>query len=376
METLTPRKRTLMALNHHEPDRVPMDLGGGATTIQAKAYEELKKVIGFSKPTKCFTRYHVEPDSEILELLEIDTRYIRIKRPDSWQLIMDKDESYYDEWGILWQKPLNGLYWSMVSAPLKKGTLEELKQYNWPNARDSGRVKGLRQETLSLHKESKYCIVADIPVAAGILDLCWFLRGMENFFVDLLLNPKYALKLIESVTEMQKELYTVYLEKIGDLIDVIVTGDDLGIQNSLMINPVTYRKMIKPFQKDLINHIKNLTKAKLFFHSCGAIREVIPDLIEIGVEILNPVQTTASGMNPRELKREFGQDLVFWGAIDTQRVLPFGTPKEVEELACKRIAELGKGGGYVLAPCHNIQPGTPPQNILSLYHSGKKFQLK
>jgi uroporphyrinogen decarboxylase len=134
--------------------------------------------------------------------------------------------------------------------------------------------------------------------------------------------------------------------------------------------------MIKPFQRDLINHIKNMTNAKLFFHSCGAIREVIPDLIEIGVEILNPVQTTASGMNPRELKREFGKDLVFWGAIDTQRVLPFGSPKEVKELACKRIVELGKGGGYVLAPCHNIQPGTPPQNILSLYHSGKKFQLK
>jgi len=372
MDTLSSRERVLKTLNHQEPDRIPLDLGGGATTIQAKAYEELKSFLGFNKPTQCFARYHVDTDPEILQLLNIDTRYVRIKRPDAWQLEMmqsEKGEYFIDEWGIRWLRPPGGIYWDMVDVPLKKGTLEELKFYRWPIGNDPGRVKGLREEALFLKKYFKYCIVGDIPVAAGILDLCCFLRGMENFLMDLMANPPYAMKLIELVTKVQIELYSAYLQEIGDVIDVIVTGDDLGIQNNLLISPKTYREMIKPFQKELIDAIKSLTSAKVFFHSCGSIKKVIPDLIDMGIDILNPVQTTAVDMEPKELKKEFGQDLVFWGAIDTQKVLPFGSPQEVEAFAKKMIEDLGRGGGYVLAPCHNIQAGTPPQNILALYQA-------
>ncbi|MBW1708443.1 MAG: hypothetical protein JRG97_03805 [Deltaproteobacteria bacterium] len=373
MEKLSSRERVLAALNHEEPDRVPLDLGGNATTIEAAPYEELKKHLGIKGEPRLFVRDHVDPPEELLKKLHIDTRYVRLKPPRHFKIQIDSDNSYLDEWGTRWKKAESSLYWDPVDYPLKDATIDDLESYPWPDPGDPGRIEGLREEAKKLRESAQYAIVAD-AIGLGVFESSWvLLRGPERFFMDMALDKPFVNALLEKLTDLHIKFHQNYLDAVGEFIDVIAVSDDLGGENGPLISPASYEELIKPFQKKLWKSIKNNTEAFLFLHSCGSIHRFIPDLIELGVDIINPVQVAARDMDTRKLKEEFGDKITFWGAVDTQRILPFGSPDDVEREVKKRISDLAPGGGYVLSAVHNIQAGVSPENVCRMYETARQY---
>lgn len=369
---MTSRKRLLATLRHKEPDRVPLDLGGLATTIETVPYDELKSYLGIKSETKTFLRDHVEPDEKILQLLEIDTRYLHPKPPKSWKLKIAADNSYVDEWGIRWKKPESSLYYDPVGHPLADAAIDDLEEYRWPDPYDPGRTQELKERAKYLYRKTDYAIVADM-LGLGIFETAWTLRGFERLLEDLIINQDFALVLLEKVTQIKIGLYNQFLDAVGDYIQVVMVSDDLGMENGLIISPHLYRKAIKPFHKKLWEFIKKKTEAYIFLHSCGSVYHLIPDFIELGVDVLNPVQVAAKDMDSKRLKEEFGDKLTFWGAIDTQKIIPYGSPAEVKQEVKRRIRDLAPGGGYVLAAVHNIQAGVKPENILKMFDTARKY---
>jgi len=377
---MTPRERVLTALNHKEPDRVPIDLGGTwVTTIHTDAYQELAKYIGLPAAVKIrsFITNTVSVDRKILEFFKIDIRSVSPELPENWREGVHEDKSYtyyLDEWGIRWRKPKkNGYYYDIENHPLSQASVKDLQHYEWPDPTHLARVQGMRKRAEHLYKNTDYAIVGDVG-EAGIFEQCWFLRGMDNFCMDLISNPKFAESLMDIVLQIQKGIYEIYLREIGNYIHVVTIGDDIAGQRGPLISPELYKKIVKPRHRELLQFIRKHTQAKIFFHSCGAVKRFLPDFIEMGVDIINPVQVSAKGMDIREIKKEFGQDLVFWGGgCDTQKILPFGKKSDVEKEVKKRIDELAAGGGFVFAPVHNIQRGTPPENIIAMYHTAVNF---
>jgi len=366
---VTSRERVLASLRHKEPDRVPIDLGAGTTGIEVEAYDRLKALLGLKGQTKTFVRDHVEVDDPILQQFGIDTRYVRVGGPRGHRVRIEADNSYLDIWGVRWQKPASSLYWDMVAHPIAEPTLEALAAYRWPDPHDPGRTDGIRDRARTLSGQGEYAVVLD-NTGFGAFEQGWALRGFENFYMDMVAEPKFAEALIQGVADYQVALYEHVLEEVGPYVDVVMVAEDLGSQDGPLISPETYRRMVKPAQKRVWQFIKSRTDAKLFLHSCGSVRRFIPDLIEIGVDILNPIQVAAAGMDPKELKREFGNDLTFWGGgCDTQRVLTFGTPDDVEREVRRRIRELAPGGGFVFNQIHNIQPGVPPENVVRMFET-------
>ena len=370
---MTPRERLLRALNHEEPDRVPLDLGGTSTSIETIPFDNLKNYLGKSWETRNFLRDHVEPPEEMLQMFGIDTRYIRINPPSNFKAHIQADNSYIDEWGTKWKKPESSYYWDPVDYPLKEATTEDLETYPWPDPDDSGRYAGLKEKAKQLRESSEYAIIADIPVF-GIMDYaCLLLRGPEQFYMDVMLDRPFVLKLFEILLNLHLKFFKNYLEAVGKFVDVIMVAEDLGGNNGPLISPKHYRELLKPFSAKLWKFIKENTDAYLFIHCCGGVYEFIPDLIELGIDALNPVQVSAKDMDTKRLKENFGNALTFWGAIDTQNILPFGTPEDVENEVKKRIADLASGGGYVLTAVHNIQPDVRPDNIVRMYESAIEY---
>jgi uroporphyrinogen decarboxylase len=370
---MTSRDRVLAALRHQEPDRVPIDLGAGTTGIEVEAYDRLKALLGFESQTKTFVRDHVEVDEPILQRFGIDTRYVRVGAPRGYQMHLEPDNSYLDIWGVRWKKPASSLYWDMVGHPIAEPTTKALKAYRWPDPRDPGRTAGIAERALALREQGTYAVVLD-NTGFGAFEQGWALRGFENFYMDLVAEPTFAQALMDGVADYQIALYERVLAEVGPYVDVVMVAEDLGSQDGPLISPETYRRMVKPIEKRVWQFIKSRTDAKLFLHSCGSVRQFIPDLIEIGVDILNPVQVAAGGMDPAELKRQFGKDLVFWGGgCDTQRVLTFGTPDDVEHEVRQRIAALAPGGGFVFNQIHNIQPGVPADNIVRMFEAVAEY---
>jgi uroporphyrinogen decarboxylase len=374
MREMSSRERVLAAINHEEPDRVPVDLGGLATNIQTAPFNELKDYLGLMFETKNFLRDHVEIPEEILDRFGVDTRYIRLNPPKkSWRMKIDPDNSYVDEWGCRWKKPESSFYWDIVNHPLKEATIEDLEAYPWPDPNDPGRTEGLRERVKWLRENTDYAIVADMP-ALGIFELAWVsLRG-PTFFMNMIFDKPFVNALLGKIADTMLGIYKNYIDTVGEFIDIINVSDDLGTQNGPLISLESYRELIKPYEKKLWQSIKNQTEAKLYLHSCGSIYQFIPDLIEMGVDIIDPVQVKAKDMETQKLKAEFGDRITFWGAIDTQEVLPFGTPEDVENEVKRRIGDLAPGGGYVLAPSHNIQPGVPPENVCTMFEVAQKYR--
>jgi uroporphyrinogen decarboxylase len=364
---MTSRERVLTALRHAEPDRVPIDLGSGTTGIEVEAYDRLKALLGFESRTRTFVRDHAEVDEALLQRFGIDTRYVRVGAPRGYRLQIDADNSYADIWGVRWRKPPSSLYWDMVSHPIAEPTMAALDAYRWPDPHDPGRTEGLRERAQALAEQKAYAVVLD-NTGFGVFEQGWALRGFENFYTDLVAEPEFAEALMQRVGDYQVALYEHVLAEVGPYVDVVMVAEDLGSQDGPLISPETYRRMIKPVEKRIWQFIKSKTSARLFLHSCGSVRRFIPDLIEIGVDILNPVQVAAAEMDPAELKREYGKDLTFWGGgCDTQQVLTFGTADDVEREVRRRVRELGPGGGFVFNQIHNIQPGVPAENIVRMF---------
>ncbi|OGO59579.1 MAG: hypothetical protein A2V85_06545 [Chloroflexi bacterium RBG_16_72_14] len=210
-------------------------------------------------------------------------------------------------------------------------------------------------------------------ICGGLTEGLFKLRGFEDGYLDLAGDPARARHVMERILEVKLAYWERALAELGDVVDVVAEADDLGGQDRTLFSPATYRALVKPLQRELFAFIRARTSARILFHTCGAVRDLVPDLIEIGVDILNPVQVSAAGMDTAALKREFGRDLVFWGGgVDTQRVLGSGTPDEVRAEVRRRIADLRRGGGFVFATVHNIQPNVPPANLLAMWEAWRE----
>jgi uroporphyrinogen decarboxylase len=308
----------------------------------------------------------------MLERFAIDTRGLSQGDPDHWQDIVFPDGSYQDEWGVVRSKPEGCLYYDLTRSPFRgEPSLEDLRKFPWPDPHDPGRCRGLADSARRLHQETDYAVVLNMP--GGIVHQSQFMRGFEGWFTDLILNPTFFHALMDRLADLWIEMARDELEAVGNWVDICFYGDDVAFQNGPMMSQELYRKMIKPYHKRLFSFIKSRTSAKILYHTCGSVVHLIPDLIDMGVDALNPVQVSAQGMDTRRLKQEFGRHISFWGGIDTQKVLPFGTPEEVAAEVRRRIEDLAPGGGYVLCAVHNIQADVPPENICAMYDAALEY---
>jgi uroporphyrinogen decarboxylase len=370
------RERTLLSLNHKEPDRVPFDLGGTVVTgINVKAYRQLRKYLGLPEIEPEIVdifQQIAKVDDDVLEKLNVDVKNISPRSSATFQIeIQDGGDYWYfdDEFHIGWRMPKdNGLYYDMFKHPLSGDQITEadVDQFDWPDPLDPARFVGLKEAALKVRDEEKRAVVVG-SMSAGIMEVYAWTRGFKDYFTDFAGNQKLAEKFMDRILEMQIAYWDKMFDTIGDAIDVAGTADDFAGQHGMLISPRTYRKLAKPRHKALFDFIHKRSNAKIFFHSCGSIRPVIPDLIEIGCDIINPVQVSADGMDSAELKREFGKDMTFWGGgVDTQRVLGTGTPQDVREDVKRRLNDFMPGGGFIFNTVHNIQGNVPIENIVAM----------
>ncbi|MBS3792060.1 uroporphyrinogen-III decarboxylase [Candidatus Bipolaricaulota bacterium] len=378
MTNFSPRERVNKALNHEEPDRIPNDFGGTiVSSIHLEPYKELTDYLQLD-PGGLGIRDHVQQlpflTEDFREYFQVDFVPLSANPPADWKLEIEENKdayTYVDEWGTTMRMPKSGgHYFDYWEFPVT-GDLNELKSYDWPNPDDPARTEGLREEAFNLREEKDYAICGSPLFGGGILEQAERIIGLSQFLTLLLKDSEAAEYILDRLTDIYKKSAANFLGEVGDLIDVVLYWDDVGTQDSLLISPETYREMIKPRQRELFDTIKSCTDAKIFYHTDGAIWRLIPDLIEIGVDILQPIQVNSGRMGEtKELKREFGDDIVFWGAsCDSQKVLPYGTPEDVRRETKRRINDLKDGGGYVFSPIHNVQPGVPPENIEAMYET-------
>ncbi len=366
--TITSKERVLMALNHEQPDRVPFDLGGSfVTTINVAAYKRLRRALGLSDRSRLIREQtqSVIVDEDVRQALGVDVVgiYERAPRPELERPRADR--TIVSEWGVTYRQAEEfGAPYTLVAHPLTNATLADLDHYPFPDPLTPARFQGLAEEATSL-RTSPYAVVGNLGWTE-IFGVAWYLRGFENFMLDLVSNKDMAHAILRRVTDYQKARYQKFLELTGDALDVIMFADDIGGQDGLFISPRTYREMIKPYHAELLSLIKSKTQARLMFHSCGSVLALLDDFVELGMDVLNPVQVAAQGMDTAILKQRYGTRISFWGAIDTQRVMPFGSPDDVRAEAHRRINDLAKDGGYVVAPVHVVQSDVPPENVLAL----------
>ncbi len=371
--TLTSRERVLLAINHQEPDRVPIVFGAdGSTAMLLPAYENLKQHLGIATETRLFDRafQYARIDEELMTRFGSDVRTIVGPASSRCASVDGPNDAFTDCWGITWQRPQGGYYYDMVSQPLKNArTPKEIEEYPWPVPEMILDLNGLAEHAIRLRRESSHAILGIHEGLSSLFEASWYLRGLTEFMMDLAGNPEIAHAILRHMTDVAKESTALFLKEVGQYIDIYRVGDDLGIQNGTIISPGMFREMVKPYLAEYYDMIHNMTDAKLMLHSCGSVSSIMEDLIEIGVDILNPVQVSAKDMDPGELKARFGDRLCFCGGIDTQQVLPRGTQEEVQEEVQRRIQELAPGGGYLLAAVHAIQPDVPPENVCTMFEA-------
>ncbi len=377
---MKPRERVKIALSHEEPDRPPIDLGGTVSGIHNEAYTNLVSHLGLSLPTITDLRdvqQLARQDDSILKRLGVDFRHVSLRTiPGPGSIVVDRSSgrmSFVDEWGVKWGR--NPHYYDMIDHPLKGATVEDLMDFPWPNPRDPRRTAGLRGEARRIYEETDLALQAD-AFYGGIYECAWWMRGFETFTVDMYRRPEFTEALLDRILDLYLDFYDEYLDEVGPYLQIVDYNDDIGMQTGPLISPVMFRRYLKPRYKRIFDLIHSKTSAKLFLHSCGSCYPFIPDLIEIGLEVLNPIQPLAAKMEIGGLKREFGDRLTFHGGIDIQRLIPYGTPAEIET-EVKRVAKIaGAGGGLIIAGAHNIQGDTPPRNVLALYETAKHLKSR
>ncbi|MDQ1324682.1 MAG: Uroporphyrinogen deCOase protein [Chloroflexota bacterium] len=375
------RERVRAALDHREPDRIPFDLGGSRMTgIHVRAYTRLRAALGLPPgDTRVgdLTQQLADVDTDLMDLLGCDVRLVGPRAATGYRReVVEADGylSFRDEWGVGRRMPVDGgLYYDSFGEPLG-GEVDAatIDAFAWPDPTDPGRYAGMVEAARQIAEvEGRAVFVGSI--CGGLSEGLFKMRGFEDGYMDLAAEPERARQVMEKILEIKLAYWDRALHELGDLVDVVGEADDLGGQDRTLFSPATYRSIVKPLQRELFSFIRARTSARIFLHSCGAIRDLIPDLIDIGVDILNPVQVSAAGMDGAELKREFGRDLVFWGGgVDTQRVLGGGTPAEVRSEVLRRVDDLRAGGGFVFAAVHNIQPNVPAENILAMWAALKE----
>ncbi len=381
-DTLTSRERVRRALDRQVPDRVPIDLGGNQTGIHKIAYRKLVDHLGLKEEIEIMdlVQQLARPSEAVLERLRVDTRYVFAGGAESFKggvVRRERDgrvwQDFTDEFGVTWSMPEDRPYYFDIShSPLAGLSIEEIRAWPFPKGNDPSRFAGLRERALRLRKETPYAVISGI--SGVVYEICWYMRGLENLMMDLVQRPEAVEAIIDRTLRFWLDWFDLFLKEAGDVVDVIMIGDDLAGQNGPLFSPRIYRSIVKPRQKQLVQFIRSRTPAKIWYHSCGSVPGYIPDLLDNGVDILNPVQVSARGMEPSRLKADFGDRIVFWGGgIDSQKVLPFASPAEVRQNVRRNLEAFMPGGGYVFNNVHNIQADVPPENVLAMYDAAHEF---
>ena len=372
---MIPRERVLTALARREPDLVPIDLGGvRSTTIHVEGYRRLRAHLGLPPVEPVISDRMMQVvlvDEDVARALDVDTRSVILGAPDV-SLDADLDaETWRDEWGVTRAKPPGAVWYDLTGSPLAGPiAAADVARYPWPNPDDPGRYRGL-QDWVAALRRTEYAVVLGLPPAC--VHVSQYLRGFEDWYVDAASDKRLLGALLDAVLEVNLAIACKALDLVGGAVDVVAASDDLGTQSGLQVSPPTFREVVKPRLARFFEAVHARTAAPVYFHTCGSVYDIIPDLIDVGVDALNPVQVAAAKMEPARLKLEFGDRISFWGAIDTQRVMPFGTPDEVAAEVARRIRELGPGGGYVVSAVHNLQAEVPPENVCRLFRAAREW---
>lgn len=409
------RERVLAAIAHKQPDQVPVDLGSTPSSgISAIAYSNLLKAIGRTDlPVQIYdvVQQLAQPDMSIIDRFGVDVldigRAFNTEEKDWHETILangDKafypihfnpvkqaDGSYhcYDEDGkrLLALMPQGATFFDQSYFPYINGfpenydTLDEemgrvlWSRYvhsPWDHTQDPDFWKTLREKTLQLRASTDKALM--IVCGCNLFEWGTFLRRMDNFLMDLLCEPDQVARMLDQLLERHLATLAKVCDSVGDIVDIIRFGDDLGMTSGPFMDVDTYRSLFKPRHKQLCDYVKTHSQMHTFIHSCGSISSLMPDLIEAGIEIFNPVQTNARQMEPEFLKKGFGQDCTFWGGgVETVGTLNNGTPEQVREQVLERLEIMSAGGGFVFNTVHNILPDVPPQNILAMFDAVKEF---
>ncbi len=380
--SMTPRERVLAAINHEEPDRVPIVIGvSNATGLKMKPYQGIKALAGIEAPDNYIYEWPelgtAEIDEATMLRLHSDVRGVRDLEPAT-VLTRNREREphapFIDSWGS-GQKEIEPGVWYPGVHPIAEATaIEEIEAYpGWPDMSDPTRVAHVKETARRLAEQNEYAIIAT-PWLLFPFERAHAMQGLDVFLLNMAMYPDFAKALLSKITEVCKSLMGPFLSELGDNVDIIKIGDDLGTQDSLLISPKMYREILKPLHADFIQFIKQRTKAKVFFHTDGDVFPLIPDFIEIGIDILNPIQTTAGKMaDLPALKKHYGENIVLCGAIDTHRILPYGTPEEVRQEVRRVMEILGPGGGYMVASVHTIMNDVPPENVLAMVDAVEEF---
>jgi uroporphyrinogen decarboxylase len=372
----------LKAIDHEIPDRVPIDLGGNQTGIHKFAYQALIEHLGIDDRLVIMDAVQqlARPCEAVLTRLHVDTRYIFAKAPVGFDGTIRQNRrdgrlwhDLRDEFGVVWSMPDDRPNYMDVSHhPLAEATIADVAAYPFPKGDEPSRFDGLRRQALLLKNDTPYAVVSGI--SGVIYETCWYLRGLERWFMDLLTQPEFCEALLDRVLQFWLDWFRLFLDEVGDVVDVVMIGDDLAGQNGPLFRPQIYRAIVKPRQKRLVDHIRSRTQARIWYHTCGSCVAFIPDLLDNGVQVLNPAQVSAKDMDPAALKARFGGRMAFWGGgIDAQHVLPTASPEEIRRHVRRNLEAWKPGGGYVFNNVHNIQAGVPPENIVALYDAAYEF---
>lgn len=411
---MTSRDRIMAAIDHRQPDKVPIDLGATpSSNISAIAYNNLKKELGISTGhTRVYdvVQQVVTPEEEILDQFGVDVVDLgrmfneedkdwydytladgSIAQYPKWfkpKLLGDGSyEAYHTDGTVIARMPQGATFFDQTIFPYLNGypsdyhNLQEamdkvlwshLVHSPWDHGSDKNFWKTLREKTIKLRESSDRAIM--IVCGCNLLEWGTFLRRMDNFLMDCYIDQDHVEKLLDALMETHLETLEKVCTAVGDVVDILRFGDDLGMDSGPLIGPDVYRKLFKPRHKQLCDYVHTHSQMKTFLHSCGSIYQLIPDLIDAGYDVLNPIQTTANGMDPKFLKNEFGKDITFWGGgCNTRSILNYGKPNEVREHVLRNLDVFAPGGGFVFNQEHNIMPDVPPKNLIAMYDAVKEF---
>jgi len=380
--TMTSRERVLTAINHEQPDRMPLVIGvNNATGIKMKPYRGIKNIAGIQAPDNYIYEWPelgtAEIDEETMRRLHCDVRGVLDLEPENVRKRNREREAHsdcIDSWGSGQMEITPGNWFPGIHPLAEAKTIEDLESYQgWPDMSDPSRVAHVRETARRLAEENQFAIMAT-PWLLFPFERAHAMQGMEPYLLNMAMDPDFARALLEKIADHCKQLMGHFLEELGDNVDVIKIGDDLGTQNSLMISPKMYRDILKPIHADFIDFIKSRTKAKILFHSCGDVAPLIGDFIDIGVDILNPIQTSTGSISDLpSLKKRFGKNMVFCGGIDSHRILPFGSVEEVRQEVRRVMQALGPGGGCMIGAVHTVMNDVPPENVLAMVDAVEEF---
>jgi len=385
------RERVLASLNHQEPDRVPLDLGGNQSGIHIIAYRKLLDFLNIEDKNICysdFVQQAAKPCEELLQLFDTDVRWLHPPSailPSSFvPEVEGKFQGTWDQFGVFWGNAadkdlIDVLYYDPVIHPLSEmKTVQEIREFDWPDGTDKTPFKGLREQAKNLRETTDYAIAT--PPLGCIYEYTTFLFGFTTALKHLLRNPELITAAMEELEKYWTDYATTFLNevKFGNehYVDIVANNGDLAQQTGPIMNPKTiYEPIIKPIEKRFSQKLHSLADIKINYHCCGSVAQFIPHFSEIGYDAVNPIQVGATDMDPCSLKKRFGDTITFWGGLcDTQSTLPFGTPEQIEREVQHNISCLKPGGGFIASNIHNITAEVPPENTVAMFDAAKKYR--